>query len=408
MDFESAQNFLESFINYERVGLPKSLDKDFDLERIKGFLVAVGVDYQSLKYIHVAGSKGKGSVCSLISAYLNEAGFKVGLYTSPHIVDVRERIVLEGEMISHEDFVLLVEWLKRALDDVDGKYSLTYFELLTVIALKFFVDSKVDYAVLEVGLGGRLDATNIVRPNLTVLTRIELEHLGVLGSNLEEILDEKLGIVKNGVPLVVGVQKSETRMLIDEKLKGKPDLYFVEGETGSAWADNGRLVFMALRVLLGNVDYDVFDKVYDSLHLLGRFDTRLIDGKKVIFDMAHTVASMNNLVESLKDLRPSGTEFVFLFSMLKGKDLKGVFAVIAPMAARIVFCSCHPERGMSGAELAEKFEGFADANLKLVVEVEENANLAYSDLLKDLKKDQVLVVTGSHFLIGEILRQLKP
>jgi len=394
MDFRRAINYLQSFVDYEKMVDVNYDENRFNLEKVKRFLGDFGVEYKRLRFVHVAGSKGKGSVANLIADYLSAIGQDTGLYTSPHIVDLRERIQINGEMISKEIFVLAVSDFKEFVDS-NPSCDLTYFEILTVLALKIFVEKGVKYAVLEVGLGGRVDATNVVVPELSLLTRVEMEHKGILGDTLEEILNEKLGIVKEGVPLVVGAQSSEVRGLIEKKLKGKDNLYFVEGSFDSAFAENGRLAFIALRVLLGETDQIVFDRVYDEFSLIGRFDIREIDGRTVVFDVAHTVNSAKNLLREL-DCFFSGKKLVFLISMMKGKQIGEILNMISEVAEKIVFTNSHEQRGMSAKELAKIIKG----------EVEGDCLTAYQALFDSMKKDQVLVVTGSSFLVGKILKQL--
>lgn len=401
MDFESAAKYLDSFVSYEKAIQIKYDEQHFDLQRVRRFLKLYGVDYEKLKYVHVAGSKGKGTVCNLIAQYLFARGYKVGLYTSPHVVTMRERFWLNGEMISKDDFAYSVADLRRFIESTGDLPMLTYFEILTVLALKIFVDANVDYAVLEVGLGGRLDATNIITPKLSVLTRVEMEHVGVLGDTLEEILDEKLGIVKSGVPLVCGLQMPEARRLIEKKLRDKEDLYFVEGDFEQAITDNARLAFTALRILLKDVDQELFERIFADFHLIGRFDVRQMNDKTVVFDVAHTISSVQNLVDSLKVSFPRH-KFVFLVSVLKDKDIKGILKLLGEVASKIVFTYVHAGgRGTSELEFRR-----APVDVPCELSFKSDPVLAFEQLLADLGKNEVLVVTGSNYLVGEILRDL--
>lgn len=397
MDFESAQKYLESFISYEEILKIPYNERCFDLQRLREFLVNYGVDYSKLKFVHVAGSKGKGSVCTMIANYLQKAGFKVGLYTSPHMVDIRERIWLNGAIIAREDFVRIIADLKKYIDGCGG-CDLTYFELLTVVALKYFVDKGVDWAVLEVGLGGRLDATNIVRPEVAVLTTVEKEHADILGDTVEKILNEKLGIVKKGVALIVGFQSEEVKILIKQKVR--EELVFAEDFDLDLNFDfeslvqekNAKVAYLVLVKLLGNVDRDLFLQMLGDFRLIGRFDIRLVDGHEVVFDMAHTVSSVKNLIESLKR-KFVDKSFVFLLSFMKGKEVGEMLDLIKPVASKIVFTASHLKRGFSAKELGG---------------VEEDCLVAYEGILSQLKDDQILVVTGSHFLIAKIISALRP
>lgn len=410
MDFERAKKYLESFVSYEEMVKIPYGRHGFDLARVRNFLREFGVDYGKLKYVHVAGSKGKGSICEMIADYLWQAGYKVGLYTSPHMKEVTERFWLNGEDISRERFVEYVEDLrsfieKRYVDD--SRVRLTYFEILTVIALKFFVDEGVDYAVLEVGLGGRLDATNIVTPVLSVITSVELEHVGILGNNLSEIIDEKLGIAKNGVPVLVGYQGSESLELIRKKLAERKEVFYAQDfdseflnvNFDQARIRNAKAAFTALKIILGNVDLKIFQKVLREFKLPGRFDVRNVNGWTVIFDMAHTKSSIENLAGALLDNFPDAS-FVFLVAIMKGKDVRGILKKIDEIARKIVFTNVHENRGVLAKDLQKTAN---DMNLQSLIEVIENCSEAYEDLLKNIKKNQILVVTGSHFLVGKLL-----
>lgn len=406
MNFEKAKGFLKKFVSYE--GMPKIPygDDVFDLEKVKKFLRIYDVKYERLKYIHVAGSKGKGSTCALIANYLWKNGYKVGLYTSPHLFEVTERFWLNGEDICRSDFAKYVENLKVF---ADFSPQLTYFEILTVIALKFFVDNGVDYAVLEVGLGGRLDATNVVTPVLSVLTTVELEHTDVLGGTFSKILNEKLGIVKNGVPVLIGYNKREVLKVIREKLGKKRDVFYVqdfgvkfskENFPDEARFKNTHLSFAALKLLLEKVDMKIFLTIAQKLKLPGRFDVRKMADRTVVFDVAHTKNSIENLVLALRK-NFSGQENVFLVALMRGKDIKNILRKLDEVAGKIVFTNAHVVRGISAEELAK----FAkDLRLNCKIEVVENCESAFRNLNKSIKKNQLLVVTGSHFLIGKLLK----
>lgn len=407
MNFEKAKDFLQTFVSYEGVAKIPYSEKTFDLQRVKDFLRLYGVKYESLKYVHVAGSKGKGTTCAFIANYLWRDGYKVGLYTSPHIFEVTERIWLNGKEIGKMQFTEMVEDLKNFIEDCDCP-RLTYFEILTVLALKYFVDEKVDYVVLEVGLGGRLDATNIVNPVLSILTTVELEHTDVLGDTIEKILNEKLGIVKDAVPVLIGYQDSVAMKVIKRKLHGKVGVFYVQDieEQFSAenFLDNARfknanVAFAALKFILKKVDEKKFLKVVNEVKLAGRFDVRKVFNSTVVFDMAHTKNSIDNLVKALKKNFPKN-KFVFLFAVMKGKDVNSIIKKIATVAEKIVFTNAHEVRGVPAVELkviAKKLG--VDCEIEVIGDCEEAFSLM-------TKKNQLLVVTGSHFLVSKTLSKL--
>lgn len=368
MDFESALQYLETLISYERDRNFLYDEKNFDLDRFRNVVANFGVDYSDLRIVHVAGSKGKGSVCNFVSEYFVRTGVSVGLFTSPHLRDVRERIRVNDEMISRDRFGEYVGIVSEFLK-LSGE-RITYFEVLTLIALKFFADEGVEFVILEVGLGGRLDSTNIVTPELSVLTAVEMEHVGILGDSLSEILDEKLGIVKEGVPLLVGEQSEEVMGLLKGKLERKVDVYYVddfdvefEGDD-VARVKNAKVAWCVIKIILNDTQKSTLNGIIDDFLIEGRFDSREIGGKTVVFDVAHTVESMKNLIQTLK-IRFPEKKYVFLVKFLKDKNRDGMLKVISEIAENV-------------------YEG---------VEMEEI----------DLKRDQILVVTGSHSLVGKFL-----
>ncbi len=411
MDFESALKYIDKFISYEKKINFKYDKNNFNLERFKNFLIRTETDYSKLKFVHIAGSKGKGSVCRILAEYMKNSGYKVGLFTSPHLVDIRERIMINGRMISKKRFSDYVFFLKKCSQE-----KITYFEFLTAIALKYFVDEKVDYAILETGLGGRLDSTNVVTPKLSILTRMEMEHRGILGNTLEEILNEKIGIVKNKVPVVIGQQKEKVNKLLLKKLAKKDDKYFVEDNCcefdaldlsseffDEARMENGRTVFLALKVLFKKIDKEAFKEVFKNILLFGRFDIREILGKIVVFDVAHTKNSIENLIKGLEKFYKRYDK-IFLISLFKGKEVKPILKKISRVAKKIILTSSNHARAYSGKELAEIFKG-SYGHKKALYEfvIEENMYEAYKKTFDSLKKNQILVVAGSHFLVGKLM-----
>ncbi len=410
MDFERAEEYLRSFVSYERVVKVEYDTYHFDLDRIRRAIHFLKIDYSKLKFVHVAGSKGKGTVCGIVADYLVKAGFKTGLFTSPHMFDLTERIKLNNENISKQKFCRYVEDM-RSFFDVHGNFGLTYFEILTIIALKFFVDENVDFAVVEVGLGGRLDATNIINSVVTVLTTVEKEHSDILGDTMEKILNEKLGIVRNKIPLIVGFQSDQVYKFIKKNLIAKDDVIFVQNFVfpddfddlvpfDKAKLVNAKVAFLVLKTLLGDVDQNIFNRAVADLKLVGRFDCRNIDGTNVVFDMAHTPNSIRNLLDALAE-KFHGKGLIFLISVMKGKEIDEILKLLASVADLIIFTSSNPEREFSAEELADLSQNYF-AKIKIIAD----PYLAFTRLLKDAGDEDVVVVTGSHFLVSQILRKI--
>ena len=255
MSYPEVISYLESFINYEKI--PSYPYKEsLKLERISGFLEIIGNPQLTLKYLHIAGTKGKGSTCAFLTYILRQAGYKAGLYTSPHLSDFRERIRIlvpgpnkasdfEG-MVSKERLASIAERLKPAIDSYNKNSAygpLTFFEVYTAIALVYFEEQNVDFAVLETGLGGRLDATNVVNSLICAITPISYEHADKLGSTLREIAAEKAGIIKSKSSIIVtALQEEEAMRVIEDKCRETGSKLLKIGEDITYLGTNNRFI----------------------------------------------------------------------------------------------------------------------------------------------------------------------
>jgi dihydrofolate synthase/folylpolyglutamate synthase len=210
--YQKALDYLYSFVDFSLTKASRYSAKNFDLSRMQALVESLGSPHQGYPVIHIAGTKGKGSVASFCSSALKAAGYRVGLYTSPHLHDYTERIRLNGQPISHADLVDLIEVIKPFVAAIP---QLTTFEITTALAFMYFIRQKVDTAVFEVGLGGRLDATNVLIPSVAVITSLSYDHTFLLGNTLAEIAGEKGGIIKSGVPVVLAPQEDEARQVIE-------------------------------------------------------------------------------------------------------------------------------------------------------------------------------------------------
>ncbi len=209
--YNSALDYLYSFVDYSLKHSSELAKADFNLDRMRALMTELGDPQNQYPIIHVAGTKGKGSVCALCASALQAAGYKTGLYTSPHLLDYTERIQINGEPVSHVGLVKLVEQVKPAVAKIP---KLTTFEITTALGFLYFAQQKVEAAVIEVGLGGRLDATNVVTPNVSVITSLSYDHMAVLGNTLTLIAGEKAGIIKPNIPLVSAPQKEEALQVL--------------------------------------------------------------------------------------------------------------------------------------------------------------------------------------------------
>ncbi len=205
--YAKALRFLATLSDFERLRIVRYNNDNFNLDRMRALLKKLSNPQDQFRSVHIAGTKGKGSTCAMVAAMLQATGYKVGQYTSPHLVDVRERICINGQMISQADFARLVRVIAPIV--AKSKPMPTYFDVLTAIAFKYFAEQKVELAVVETGLGGRLDSTNVIKPEVTAITSISRDHTAQLGNTLGQIATEKAGILKHGVPAITVTQDPE-------------------------------------------------------------------------------------------------------------------------------------------------------------------------------------------------------
>ncbi|MGL5787593.1 MAG: bifunctional folylpolyglutamate synthase/dihydrofolate synthase [Bacteroidales bacterium] len=390
----------------------------------------LGNPQDKYKIIHVAGTNGKGSVSNLIAAVLQAQGYKVGLYTSPHLVDFRERIRINGAMIPEDKVVHFVDHIKSYSEEI----SPSFFELTMAMAFEYFAKEEVDYAVIEVGLGGRLDSTNVVKPILSVITNISFDHIQFLGTSLVQIAGEKAGIIKQRVPVIVGETTDETRPVFVEKAKEMSapvffaseeeviaksslldnahwlfqtaDFGAVEGQLGGLCQDkNAATVFAALRELkqLGVLISDTsvqrgFSQVTQLTGLRGRWEKLRIN-PKVICDTGHNEAGIQQIVQQLNGEHYNKLRIVL--GMVNDKDVTKVLSLL-PQNAIYYFTRASIPRSLEERALQQKaFEAGLSGNCySSVME-------AYETALKEADKDDLIFVGGSTFIVADLLTGLQ-
>ena len=359
----------------------------------------LGDPQDALRVVHVAGTNGKGATCALIESSLRASGFSTGRYTSPHLVSLTERFMLNGTPVSEES----LDEAYASLPDTEG---LTYFELLTAAAFELYRRKQVDWLVLETGLGGRLDATNIVkRPELCVITRIGLDHCDWLGGTLREIATEKGGIIKEGVPVVLGAMPDEARDVLERiaKERNAPCVYAPDAvkdtEIPSGFALGGKfnrenaLTSLAALKVLG-VGRDAIERGFASVVWPGRFQKIVRDGRLFIVDGAHNPPAMRALVDSLKeDAMPVNA---VICGFCGDKDVAANLALLREVADRGLAVSIRNPRSLSAETTAKLMRESGFADVRSCESLEEALSLAPDGT----------VVCGSLFLAGEVLQLL--
>lgn len=420
---ETLEYLYNQMPEYQRVGdkaYKAGLDNSLALDEIFHY------PHRHYKTIHVGGTNGKGSTSHLLAAILQEAGYRVGLYTSPHLVDFRERIRVNGKMVNKEYVIAFVEQYKEQFEPVMP----SFFELTMEMAFLYFAEQKVDVAVVEVGLGGRLDSTNVIDPDLSIITNIGLDHVKILGDTLPKIAAEKAGIIKPHTPVVLGEMGSTevTQVFIDKAKSVNAPLVFAqlymnnfeaereEGRwlfhadgypglqselTGSAQDKNARTVLTAVEVLLETgykipkeAVYRGFANVIESTGLTGRWH-QLQSSPRIICDIAHNAHGIQQVVEQLQSERYKRLHIVF--GMANDKDADAMLALL-PRNAMYYFTRAAIDRALDETELARKASmyGLQGLTYPTVAHALEAAR-------KNADKDDLVFIGGSSFIVADAL-----
>ena len=369
-----------------------------------------GHPHTTFQTIHVGGTNGKGSTSHSIAAVLQSAGYKVGLFTSPHLVDFRERIRVNGEMMEEEYVVQFVEKHRHFFEPL---YP-SFFELTTAMAFRYFADQGVDIAVIEVGLGGRLDCTNIIRPLLSVITNISFDHTQFLGATLKEIATEKAGIIKPGIPIVVGEHGSESDLVFKEvAIQQNAPLYFAEDTDicvenisfqlkGDCQKKNLRTICTALSILQEqlNISFEHIREglahVCDLTHLMGRWQM-LSTAPLTICDTGHNIGGWRYLAKRLQQFIDEGKQVHIVFGMVNDKDITHVVALL-PKNARYYFTQASVNRALPAEKLMHVATNF---NLKGATFASVTA--AHQAAINNASPEDVIFIGGSTFVVADLL-----
>lgn len=418
---EEAINWLYSRVDFERMS-PSLTASDFKLERMRNLLNCLGNPQENVPVVHIAGTKGKGSTAAMISSILISAGYSVGLFTSPHIDRFEERIRISGEEIPESGLIPLVSRLADValLIDSQGQgLSPTFFELTTALAWLWFSESQADIAVLEVGLGGRLDSTNICRPEVCVITTISRDHTHILGTRLREIAREKAGIIKAGVPVVTGVAEAEPLEVISDvsaehqcRLSvvargSRPeelpsDTKALISQLGTHQQHNALVAFsavMELKLRGWNVSPEDIDQGLQSPSSPVRIE-RLGENPIVVVDAAHNWISAGALVETVLAL-PAAGKRVLIFGTSTDKDVPGLCRRLFPFFDTVILTRYEStQRGVS----LDRLHAVAAAVSTRSMHTAENPATAWQAARSICPENGLICVAGSFFLAAEIRR----
>ena len=444
ISYNSALDYLYSFVDYSLKHSSELAKADFNLDRMRALMAELGNPETKYPIIHVAGTKGKGSVSALCASALKAAGYKTGLYTSPHLLDYTERIQIDGQPVSHAELAELVELVKAAVARIE---KLTTFEITTALGFLAFARQNVNAAVIEVGLGGRLDATNVVTPNVSVITSLSYDHTAVLGNTLALIAGEKAGIIKEGVPVVSAPQKDEALeilqriaterhaplTLVGKDLTYEPLKHSLDGQTleilaqsgGRATArprskrpstssgrrplifelpllgihqvENAATAYAALNAGGLNVPDEAVQRGFAEVKWPARFEVVRRE-PPVIFDSAHNQDSFARLRQALDDYFPNRPVYL-IFGASEDKNIPGMFAEIQPKVKRMFVTKANHPRALEPERIVELARP-AGVPSEMVASVEA----ALARALEMSEKDGSIVLSaGSMFVTAEAM-----
>jgi dihydrofolate synthase / folylpolyglutamate synthase len=391
----------------------------------------LGNPHKKFKSIHVAGTNGKGSVSHMLAAIFQTAGYKTGLYTSPHLYDFRERIKINGEMCDKDFVVDFVQRIQPAIEEIQP----SFFEITVAMAFDFFAQQKVDIAIIEVGLGGRLDSTNVITPELSVITNIGWDHMNLLGNTLEEIAFEKAGIIKENIPVVIGEKKKETENIFRNIASQKQSsIYFTEENfsvtdfrllnnlievsvadknsstvnyqldlAGIYQTKNILTVLQAVELLTEwNISRENIQTALKNVKQLtglhGRWEV-IHEDPTIVLEVAHNKDGIQQMLQHLQKI--SFNKLHLVVGIVKDKDVDAVLELL-PKEANYYFTQAHIPRALNAQILKTKA-----SELSLSGNHFDDVNTALQQALINSSKDDLIVVCGSIFLVAEVNRRLE-
>lgn len=392
MNYVQTLNYIYNLKGSEHKG-----NFNLGLKNVKILLDKLGNPQNSLKVIHVAGTNGKGSVCAMISSILTEAGYKTGMYTSPHLKDFKERFLVNNKKISEQDLIKYFEKVKPLVTNQ------TFFEVITATAFLYFKEKKVDFLVCEVGMGGRLDATNLVNPLVSVITNIGLEHKEYLGETLEEIAYEKAGIIKKNKPVVTGAKGTALNVIKKIAKEKNSKLYIIKKPknislrlNGKFQLENASIALKAVEILKGGYKLKVSNESIKKGLLKTKWYGRLeFISKNILVDCAHNPPAIKALKKELLKIRDKYKKLYLIIGILKDKDYKEMLKELVPLTDEIILVKPKIPRALEPKILAKE--------IKKDCIIIKDAKEALKYAKKTAGKDDLILVTGSIYVVGEVI-----
>jgi len=431
--YRAALEFLGSKTDYEKMSRVGYSHTNFNLSRMLRILAALRNPHRKFKSVHVAGTKGKGSTCHMVASMLQNAGYRTGLYTSPHFIDIRERISIDGKLISEAEFTRLMARIAPVVKRLQRDEP-TFFELITAAAFVHFAHHKVDFAVIETGLGGRLDSTNVIKPEVCGITNISYDHVAQLGATLEKIAEEKAGIFKPGVPVISAPQPAGVKRVLRKvaenvgcplRFLGEDIEFSYRFESSRATGPHTRVSvctpttrFDHLRVpllgehqahncgvALGIIDAMRAEKVsipaqaaIDGLakvRIEGRLEV-IREQPRTVVDAAHNAASVSALMRAIGQ-NITYDSMVVIFGCAQDKDIDGMLNQLQLGADKVIFTTARTPRSADPRELHARFMERTQKMAQVANTLEE----AYRIAGHCVTREDLICITGSVYLVGE-------
>ena len=402
MNYKQTIDYLfKKLPSYQNIG--KSAYKK-DIGNIKIASEKLGNPHLNFKSVHVAGTNGKGSVSHMIASIMQEAGYKVGLYTSPHLKDFRERIKINGKKISKREVIEFIADNKKKFEDLE----LSFFEMTVALSFYYFNKMNVDIAIIETGLGGRLDSTNIISPEISIITNISLDHTNLLGNSIQKIAKEKAGIIKSKTPVIIGDKDIKTVKIFNEiaelknaKITYAKQHYYRTDLKGIYQKMNVNTCVSAIHELK-NIGWEISKKnIEDGLlncikntELRGRWEI-ISKVPLTICDTAHNLDAMKYVVKQINQQKYLKLHFIFGAS--EDKDLVKIIKIL-PKEAIYYICKPNVERGLD-TDVLSKY--FTDMNMKF--HSYKNSIVALKTAKKNANKKDLIIISGSTFLVAELI-----
>lgn len=440
--YQQAIRYLFDRTDYEGQGKLRYNVTTFDLDRMNKFLKAIGNPHKKIKTVHIAGTKGKGSTAAMLGKMIEANGYSVGLYTSPHVTTLHERITINSEMINNKMMLGLMNRLHPIIEKFNAKDdSPTFFEIMTAIAFMHFSDKDVDLAIIETGLGGRLDSTNVVDPEVVGITSISIDHQNLLGKTLDSITKEKAGVIKKGIPVVTVFQEPEAMRVLKKSaisqkaplaVTGKDIDFSYRFESSREDGPHTRLClttenshFEHLRVPLPGehqaINCGLALAMMDSLKkqgyafddqktIMGLSDVKLAGrmemisaDPRILVDAAHNAASVRALIQAIGQHVPYDS-MIMIFGCNNDKDVRGMLSELQYGADKVIFTRSNSPKAVFPSDLAEMYTEICGKMCQTTLSLKEAIRMAGSAV----SKEDLICVAGSFYLVGQAKKLFEP